>query len=89
MIILKVSNNFSGLGASYPLWDVHVSGIRKPNVVYLTLFSGGVGRTGVFIALSNLIERAKSENVVDVYQTVKRMRLQRTAMVQTKVCNLF
>ena len=49
------------------------------------LFSAGVGRTGVFIALTNLIERVKTEGVVDVYQTVKKMRQQRTAMVQTRV----
>ena len=47
--------------------------------------SAGVGRTGVFIALTNLIERLKTEAVVDVYQTVKKLRQQRTAMVQTKV----
>lgn len=49
------------------------------------LLSAGVGRTGVFIALTNLIERVKTEGVVDVYQTVKKMRQQRTAMVQTRV----
>ena len=54
-------------------------------LAYLSLFSAGVGRTGVFIALTNLIERVKTEGVVDVYQTVKKMRQQRTAMVQTRV----
>ena len=47
--------------------------------------SAGVGRTGVFCALSVLIERLKSEAVVDVFQTVKQLRAQRPAMVQTKV----
>ena len=47
--------------------------------------SAGVGRTGVFCALSVLIERLKSEGVVDVFQTVKQLRAQRPAMVQTKV----
>ncbi|XP_074611675.1 receptor-type tyrosine-protein phosphatase delta-like isoform X2 [Acropora palmata] len=46
--------------------------------------SAGVGRTGVFCALSILIERLKSEGVVDVFQTVKQLRAQRPAMVQTK-----
>ena len=54
----------------------------------LLVFSAGVGRTGVFIALTNLIERLKTEAVVDVYQAVKRLRQQRTAMVQTKVGRL-
>lgn len=58
---------------------------KRLTSTFFCLSSGGVGRTGVFIALSNLIERVKAENVVDVYQTVKKMRLQRTAMVQTKV----
>lgn len=57
------------------------------NVVYSSSFSfasAGVGRTGVFCALSILIERLKSEGVVDVFQTVKQLRAQRPAMVQTK-----
>ena len=49
--------------------------------------SAGVGRTGVFIALTNLIERLKTEAMVDVYQAVRKLRLQRTAMVQTRVSN--
>ena len=58
------------------------------NVVYssFSFASAGVGRTGVFCALSILIERLKSEGVVDVFQTVKQLRAQRPAMVQTKVC---
>ena len=48
-------------------------------------FSTGVGRTGVFIALCNMIERVRVEGVVDVFQTVRGLRAQRPAMVQTKV----
>lgn len=62
------------------------------NVVSSSSFSfasAGVGRTGVFCALSILIERLKSEGVVDVFQTVKQLRAQRPAMVQTKVCPCF
>ena len=47
--------------------------------------SAGVGRTGVFCALSYLIERLKTEHVIDVFQTVKTLRQKRPAMVQTKV----
>ena len=32
-----------------------------------------------------MIERLKSEGVIDVFQTVQAMRLQRPAMVQTAV----
>ena len=47
--------------------------------------SSGVGRTGVFIALSIIMERIKREGVIDVFQTVKMLRIQRVAMVQTLV----
>lgn len=50
-----------------------------------SVVSGGVGRTGVFCGISMMIERLKSEGVVDVFQTVQAMRLQRPAMVQTAV----
>ncbi|KAF4525355.1 hypothetical protein B566_EDAN007837 [Ephemera danica] len=46
--------------------------------------SAGVGRTGVFIALSIVLERMQYEGVVDVFQTVRIMRTQRPAMVQTE-----
>lgn len=47
--------------------------------------SAGVGRTGVFITLSIVLERMRYEGVVDVFQTVKMLRTQRPAMVQTEV----
>lgn len=46
--------------------------------------SAGVGRTGVFITLSIVLERMRYEGVVDMYQTVKMLRTQRPAMVQTE-----
>lgn len=51
--------------------------------------SAGVGRTGVFITLSTVLERMQYEGVVDVFQTVRTLRTQRPAMVQTEVptCN--
>jgi hypothetical protein len=47
--------------------------------------SAGVGRTGVFISLSIVLERMRYEGVVDIFQTVKMLRTQRPAMVQTEV----
>ena len=47
--------------------------------------SDGSGRTGTFIAVSNLLERLKTEGVVDVFHTVRALRLQRPGMVQTLV----
>lgn len=48
-------------------------------------YSAGVGRTGVFITLSIVLERMRYEGVVDIFQTVKTLRTQRPAMVQTEV----
>ncbi|XP_064869704.1 receptor-type tyrosine-protein phosphatase S-like isoform X7 [Oncorhynchus nerka] len=46
--------------------------------------SVGVGRTGVFITLSIVLERMRYEGAVDIFQTVKMLRTQRPAMVQTE-----
>jgi protein tyrosine phosphatase len=54
-------------------------------IIDLNDFSAGVGRTGVFITLSIVLERMQYEGVVDMYQTVKMLRTQRPAMVQTEV----
>lgn len=55
-------------------------------LLYASL-SAGVGRTGIFIALSIVLERMRLEGVVDLFQTVKLLRTQRPAMVQTEVRN--
>lgn len=44
-----------------------------------------MGRTGVFLALHIILERMLVEGLVDVFQTVKNLRIQRPAMVQTLV----
>lgn len=53
--------------------------------ILCVLLSAGVGRTGVFITLSIVLERMRYEGVVDLFQTVKTLRTQRPAMVQTEV----
>lgn len=50
--------------------------------------SAGAGRTGTFCALSTVLERVKAEGILDVFQTVKSLRLQRPHMVQTLVRHL-
>ena len=45
--------------------------------------SAGVGRTGTFIALDNLLEQNKTE-IIDVFQCVNLLRKQRVQMVQTE-----
>lgn len=49
------------------------------------MYSAGAGRTGTFCALSTVLERVKAEGILDVFQTVKSLRLQRPHMVQTLV----
>uniref|UniRef100_A0A1A7X9E5 Receptor-type tyrosine-protein phosphatase kappa n=1 Tax=Iconisemion striatum TaxID=60296 RepID=A0A1A7X9E5_9TELE len=53
---------------------------NRPIVVHC---SAGAGRTGTFVALSNILERVKAEGLLDVFQTVKSLRMQRPHMVQT------
>jgi len=49
------------------------------------VFSAGIGRTGVFIALSIVLERMRYEGVVDLFQTVRLLRTQRQGMIQSEV----
>ncbi|XP_065058065.1 receptor-type tyrosine-protein phosphatase kappa-like isoform X3 [Rhopilema esculentum] len=45
--------------------------------------SDGIGRSGTFAALNAAIERVKVEQVVDVFQAIKAMRIQRAHVVKT------
>lgn len=56
-------------------------GIEGPITV---LCSVGVGRTGVFIALSIILERLQNEGFLNLFETVRTLRTQRPAMVQTE-----
>ena len=47
--------------------------------------SAGVGRTGTFICIDNVLEQIKKENVVDIAGVINKMRHQRMKMVQTSV----
>ena len=51
--------------------------------------ASGVGKTGVFIGLNNMIEQMRVENAVDVFHNVLEMRCQRGNMIQTKQQYLF
>ena len=61
-------------------WDM-----CDPRSFLLPLCSGGSGRTGTYIAIANLLDRLKTEGVVDIFQTVRAMRMQRPRMVHTLV----
>ncbi|XP_067942989.1 receptor-type tyrosine-protein phosphatase epsilon-like [Watersipora subatra] len=45
--------------------------------------SAGVGRSGTYIALDYLIDQAKAEGVVNMFECVKMMRERRPCMIQT------
>ena len=47
--------------------------------------SAGVGRTGTYIAIDSLMEQAKQEPEIDVFQFVIDMRQKRMKMIQTAV----
>ena len=55
--------------------------------MFVILFdcSDGMGRTGVFITAMSEIERVKFEGEIDLFQTVKAIRVQRPNMVSTVV----
>ncbi|XP_068670555.1 receptor-type tyrosine-protein phosphatase F-like [Montipora foliosa] len=73
----------SGVGIVDLIGQVQKWQQQSGNTIIVIHCSGGVGRTGVFCGISMMIERLKSEGVIDVFQTVQAMRLQRPAMVQT------
>ena len=47
--------------------------------------SDGAGRTGTYIAISNLLERLKVEQTVDVFQSIKIIRSSRSQLVENAV----
>ena len=49
--------------------------------------SAGVGRTGTFITIDVELQRIKHEAIVDVYNTVHKLRFRRSFTVQTLVTN--
>ena len=52
------------------------------------LFSDGLGRTGTFCAMYTVLERLKAEKVVDVFSTIKALRIQRPGFLETLVCKV-
>lgn len=48
-------------------------------------FSDGLGRSGTFAALCSVLERVKTEQVVDIFQTIKALRIQRPGLVKNVV----
>ena len=69
------------LSAVRQMVNSSVSQTAAPMLVHCR---AGVGRTGTFIALYNLVDEATAEGVVDVVETIRQLRQRRVKMVQTK-----
>ncbi len=50
--------------------------------------SAGVGRTGTYIALDNVLDQIAAEGMIDISGTIVRARNQRMKMVQTQVSTI-
>ena len=61
---------------------VQIRSGNKPIVVHC---SDTVTRSGMFCAIATTIERCKTEGVVDVFQVVKALRVQKPGAVPTMV----
>ena len=52
----------------------------------VSFLSAGVGRTGTYITLDNVLDQIEAEGLVDIDRVIAKARNQRMKMVQTKVC---
>ena len=55
---------------------------------FVASLSDTVTRSGMFCAMATVIDRCKTEGVVDVFQVVKALRVQRPGAVPTVVSSL-
>ena len=55
------------------------------HLLVLYTFSAGVGRTGTFIVIDNILEQIEKEQVVDIPGAITKARQRRMKMVQTHV----
>ena len=63
----------------------HIQRLRPVGVPLLVHCSAGVGRSGAFITLDSMLQMMDSEQAVDVYNFVTRIRAKRNRLVQTVV----
>ena len=55
--------------------------------MHVIISSAGVGRTGTYITLDNVLDQIEGEGLIDIDGVIVKMRNQRMKMVQTKVNN--
>ena len=60
-------------------------GVSVEELVLLYCPSDTVTRSGMFCAMATVIDRCKTEGVVDVFQVVKALRVQKPGAVPTVV----
>ena len=58
-------------------------------IIIFSLYSDTVTRSGMFCAMATVIDRCKTEGVVDVFQVVKALRVQKPGAVPTLVSLLY
>ena len=64
---------------------MHVQQLQKYGHDVYVSCSDTVSRSGMFCAIATTIERCKTEGVVDVFQVVKALRVQKPGAVRTVV----
>ena len=70
-------SNKEWVGTSYICTIIHIP--------FSIIFSNTVSRSAIFCGVATTIERCKTEGVVDVFQVVKAMRVQKPGAIQTLV----
>ena len=63
----------------------HVYNISNVVTMHSQSNSDTVTRSGMFCAMATVIDRCKTEGVVDVFQVVKALRVQKPGAVPTMV----
>ncbi len=75
----KQTENLKELNTNQQVWTGHPLG--PPICVHC---SAGIGRTGTFCAIDISINRLNAEKVLNVEETINKIRMQRAQSVQTR-----
>eukprot|EP00731_Ephydatia_muelleri_P036044 Em0195g3a len=67
------------------------TGLKIPGPVHRISVAqcDGIGRTGTFCAAYSMMDRVKVEQVVDAFQTIKSMRIQRAGLLDSLAQYIF
>eukprot|EP00731_Ephydatia_muelleri_P038994 Em1033g2a len=75
--------------------DTYTEIVSAPDVPYIKKTAkpkhadDGIGRTGTFCAAYSMMDRVKVEQVVDAFQTIKSMRIQRAGLLDSLAQYIF